>query len=142
MGQEVYIDPRPVIDDDDLAGQTAGLAAETTETGWTDVLAFRTRTGRQARLSQVANAVDPGAENFMLFRILVNGVPISDPLMSRFGSNNVGAIGTTYEPGQRMTRPRDLPQNAYIQVQANLQPTAVTTEFKAYTRVKVEYVDF
>jgi hypothetical protein len=141
MGQEVLVYQRPVIDIDDLSGQTAALSANGANSAWTDILTLRTRTGRRARLSLVANAVDPGSETFMLFRILVNGAVIADALYSLFGANNSGATGLSFDPSQRMTRPIDLPQNAYVQFQAMLQDTSSATTYKAYMRAKIEYVD-
>ena len=141
MGSEVFIDQRAVVDVDDLGGQSAALTANGSDSAWTNVLTCRTRTGRDARLSLVANAVDSGSEAYMLFRVLVNGVPIADPLYSLFGSNIIGAVGSTFDPGQRMVRPVGLPQNAYVQIQAKLQNTGSATTYKAYTRTRVEYVD-
>lgn len=141
MASEVFIDQRPVLDVDDKGGQSSALVANGADSAWTDILTLRTRTGRQARMTLVANAVDPGSEAYMVFRILVNGVVIADETYSEFGATKAGALGITYDPGQRMVSPRDLPQNAYVQMQAKLLNTSSATTYKAYGRVRIEYVD-
>jgi hypothetical protein len=141
MGLEVFVDQKPVVDVDDLSGKSSALTANGANSAWTDVLTLRTRTGRRARLTLVANAVDSGAEVYMKFRILVNGVVIADALYSDFGSTNIGAVGSTFDPGQRMVRPVEIPQNAYVQFQCLLQDTSSSTAYRGYIRTRIEYVD-
>lgn len=131
MGSEVFVDQRPVRD----AYDNIGTALVTAGAGFTNLLAFRTRCGFRPRLTLVGAGVDPGGESVVTFRVLVNSAPVAHPLYASFGGVTPGV---TYDPGARVIYPVDLPQGAYVQVQASITGA---TDYTCYARVRVEYVD-
>jgi hypothetical protein len=140
MGQEVFIDARPVRDAYDQIGdyRVAGVPTVVPNDGaWYDLLDFTTRGGFQPRLTLVGANVDSGGEAYATFRILVNGNLIPDRLYSEFTSSPA----VVYDPGARIIKPIDLPQGSHIQVQGKIG-TGASVGYGMYCRIRVEYVDF
>lgn len=141
---EITTRPAPT-GEDEFGGQ---LAFPTSAVGVEAVICSKQiPNGRKARLVQVANAVDPGGEPFFIFRVKVNGNPVNHPVLSKFGNNSFGAVGTTYDPSQRMTIPLRIPEGCLLELTAELTVSSVdgsdpTADYTAYGRVKVEYENY
>ena len=130
---------------DYLAGKQ--LFAYSTDVGAKKTLCARSvPCGRNARIVSVQNDVDPGAENFFYFQVLVNGTPIADPLYSKFGNNSIGSVGPTYDPSARLNVPLRVPEGAYVELVAvftnsSVSGSAPAADYYAYGRMVIEYED-
>ncbi len=126
---EVIVHQKPVVDFDDKVAQVT-VAASAVDT---EILTFRTRTGRRARLVGFAFARDSGGEAYVTVRLLSNGAEVYS-----YGSS----VNQWSDPANinRLPVPVDLPQNAYIQVVASNSNT--TDGYATTARVQVEYEDF
>lgn len=139
---EVVITKQPTGQDD-----IPGSAILTTVGVAVSVASKQIPCGRRARLVFVGNAVDPGGTPFVQWSVKVNGTPLADPLVSRFGNANVGQIGVTYDPSQRFTVPKTIPEGCFLELVATLTVSVVdgsspSANYGVYGYMRVEYEDF
>lgn len=132
MGAEVSIDPRPLRD----VFESTGQASVTNDGVFVRLLAMTVRTGMRPRLTLLGANVDPGAEAYCSFRVLVNGSPLTDRLYGLFTS----APAVVYDPGARVIVPIELAQGAFVEVQGAIAAGAGAAK-NMYVRLRIEYVD-
>jgi len=134
MSEEVLIRSRPIVDFDDkyLSANIPVNAGNGTIAPGT-VLSFNTRTGKQAFLTKLGNAVQAGGESSITFRVLVNGARLHpyDGSQNQWGDPSLL---------QGLPVRIALPQNALIKIECDNSDTA--NIWTATARVFVEYEDF
>lgn len=131
MSQNVFIDQRKVVDVYDQIGQAAG----TDNAAYADLLVIRARSGYDARMAVGAN-VDPGAEAYVSFRVLVNGNPFSN---SRILNVFTSAPASVTDPASLSVNMVEIPEGAYIQIQGKIAGVGDNTH-NMYVRARIEYV--
>lgn len=137
MPQEVIINQKPSIDfQDKVASGTINASATGTKLTFEDGNTyFVIRNGARARLVQVANSVQSGAEEQITFHILINGSRISKQPFDKFSQ----ALGETYRSDGRLGVPIDLPQGALVEISCDNADSA--NNWLAYARLRIEYED-
>lgn len=130
----VIVRTKPVVDFQDIYSSgnviaNAGIAGNAPVT----IASDRTRVGKRVFLSKLGNAVSPGGDAYVTFRLLING--------SRFwpydGSNNQWGDPSNL---QDMPFRIELPQGALVEIKCDNSDT--TNQYEATARIFIEYEDF
>jgi hypothetical protein len=130
----VQLKTKPVTDYQDLYNSAAVTASAGTDgNAPVTVVSDRVRVGSRAFLAKLGNAIQAGGENYVTFRLLLNG----SRLWPYDGSQNQWG-----DPANLQDLPArlELPQGAMIQIQCdNSDPS---NAYVATARLFIEYEDF
>lgn len=130
----VELKTKPIIDYQDIYNNASVTAsAGTAGNAPVTVISDRIRIGKRAFLSKLGNAVQAGGENYITFRLLLNG----SRLWPYDGSQNQWG-----DPANLQDLPSrlELSQGAMIQIQCDNSDGA--NAYVATARLFIEYEDF
>lgn len=128
MTERVYIESKPVVDFDDKHSVASLLASASGQ----ELLNFRTRTGRVARLVFLGNDAGGGDEQ-VTFHLEVNRNRLYPFDAFQY------AVGPVYDASAALGSFYELPQNAEVRITADNSDG--TNAYRVTVRVRIEYYD-